>query len=278
MTNPERLTRIGIMAREAGRFHIPINNPTGEESARQIYWRVMQPVIAAATSCRLFELPRQEREHMAPSAASRTTGRHLVRIRGRTEVAMNEAGVRDDVDFWWRIVNSELKRPIFTVPLSLVNPVALTSSGDCAVFATLKYDLPSSAIRFAKAQVAAGDAICLLPIVHGAVKQAEVFRLVVFAAPDVAASLARTSLEHAANADKPHELDRREAIDRKVPPQLFAAMMLTYDLNTAAIGGGDPERRLQFLLRRVAKRGDWASIQKALAAAEVIAAMENQRV
>lgn len=266
------------MAREAARFHIPINDPAGLEAARAIYWRVMQPIIAAATSCRLFDLPRKERQYMSPTAASPATRRYLERRGGRTAVAMNEAGVREDVDFWWGIVDSELKRPIFTVPLSLVDAATLFSSCDSAVFATLKYDLPSSAIQFAKSQVAAGDAICLLPIVHGAVRQAEVFRLVVFAAPDIAASLARASLEHAANADQPHELDGYGVLDPGFPPHVYAAVSLKYDLDNIGIGGGDPERRLRSLLRGVAKRGDWDSVRKALAAAEIIAAIEKRPV
>ena len=278
MTNPERLARIAVRAREAARFHIPINDRTGAESARDIYWRVMQPLIGAATSCRLFDVPRQERVRLAPKAASPVTAHYLKRSRGRIEVDMNHAGVRDDVDFWWSIVDNQLKRPMFTVPLNRVDSVALGSSGDCAVFATLKYDLPSSAVEFAKSQVADGDEICLLPIVHGVIIQAEVLRLVVFAAPDVAATLAQASLTHAVNADKPHELDRPAALDRGSPGFVYGALDLKYKLDIIGIGGGDPERRLQTLLCAVSKRGDWASIQKALAAAEVIAAIEKRPI
>lgn len=86
MTHPERLARVAAMAREMPRFHVPINDPTGTESAQAIYWRVMQPIVAAATSCRLFDLPRKERQHMVAKDASPSTRRYVMRTGGRIEV------------------------------------------------------------------------------------------------------------------------------------------------------------------------------------------------
>jgi hypothetical protein len=238
----------------------------------------MQPIIAAATSCRLFDLPRKRPHQKAPTPPARPNRPYLQRRRGRTEVALTRPGVREDADFWWDAVDRERKRPIFTVPLHLLDSAALFSSGDGPVFATLKYDLPSSAIQFAKSQVAAGDALCLLPIVHGAGIHVQAIELTVFAAPDVAAALARAALEHSINADQADELDEYGVDDSGFPRLVHAAMMLKYDLNIVGIGGGDPERRLQSLLRGVADQGDWNSIQKALAAGEAIATIERRPV
>ncbi len=229
---------------------------------------LLEIIPTAASSCRLFTTPRLGRRQ----AAAALPDRYVQRRRGRIDVDLAAAGIRKDVDFWRSLMNQGGYAPLFTVSLSRISPGVLVASPEGPIFATLRYHLPATALRFARAQTARGNTVVLalakmgLAVFPGPHGEETGLELVVFAKPKLAARLAATAVER---------VGRRDTM--VLPKLLSLAYHLHWNVNIESAGGGDPEKRLRAHLTRAAKRRrDWQVARRAAAAAELVAIAEGR--
>jgi hypothetical protein len=263
----ELIARLTAQVRELGRFVMRM-----ESDGEAAYWRIVGPIVAGATTCRLYARPR----HKLPDPTDAATRQRwpegcLRRQRGRLEVVLSHGGIRDDPRFWWQLVSSEELRPLFTVRDGEVDLRPLFAMGSGPTFMTLRYDVPGSAIQYAKKEAADGGGVCFLPLLG---REAGV-ELHVFAEGEAAVRL--TELARAQQPESPRSAEQNEAMLRwLVGGPLDVAKQLHHELEEYNLMGRDCEKRLRFILRKPSKGSDSSEVQRALGAAELTAILERR--
>lgn len=255
--HPEQIAQAQAVTRERGRFVVEYRS----SDSAAVYWDRAGWILSTATRCRAFRRPGAKR-----IVWPETHGRI---VRGTVDVDLASPGIRGDAPFWSGIAAENAWRPIFTVPIG--EPVAHTwfGQGGTPQFDSSRDDIPQSAITWVKREIADGATSCLVPVDRG-----DRVALWVFAAPDQVVQLVRLAMEIA-----PIEGDRfrdRHAGLAGLPYLLNDASRLSSDLFERSITGRDPEKRLRWLLLHRPSSPDPFQVREALAAAELIATLEQR--
>ena len=267
--HPEHIAGSEAQAREWSRFCVIFGNPDRPRSQAKIeaaFGELLAPLLAEARSGWFFTRPRVRRKDDGPRDDPPAPDGFLMARRGRSEVNFAAPGIRTDRRFWWRASTEGAQVPFFTVPTRLLEKTDFLGPGSGPLYRTFRYDMPASAIHFAKQLVADGETIGVVPSFWEAALE-----LRLFMSPSVAPRIARTLLEF--------EAGRNPVLRTFEPPrnQLQEwADKVRSDLTMRGIYGRDPEKRLLKLLEGGRNAADCEATQLALAAAEVVANLEGR--
>lgn len=281
--HPEYLAGIAATGRELGRFVVEVSDEViRQEKARRrhrgkkgapspaesVFERIMAPVIATARSCRVFNggrvsgtastrHPPVAQAEQWLEAYTRSGGR------GSFDVDMSAPEVRRDLSFWWWLARQR-KNPLIFVPLRGLDMPALFALTNGVQFMTFRYDVPKSAIDFAKRETKRKEVICLSPVGED---DGLLFRI--YASPDTAAHLAQLAFEHG----------RRPEDERAILTRLDTCILEEQEAATfwRNLFDDNPELKLRSALKRWVRRPtDPADAVRALAAAELVATLEGR--
>jgi hypothetical protein len=282
--HPEYLAGIGATAREVGRFVVEVSDEViGEKQARRrhtankgapspaqrVFERIMAPVLATARSCRVFNGGQQsgtaDTRDVAPAQAQQWLEAYTrADGRGSFDVDLSAPGVRRDLSFWWWLARQR-KNPLIFVPLRGLDMPALFALTNGVQLMTFRYDVPKSAVDFAKRETKRNDVICLSPVGEDL---GLLFRI--YASPDTAAHLAQLAFEHGRRPPDERALLTRfdRCILEETAPATFWRNLVVEE---------NPEAKLRSALKRWERRPtDAADALRALAAAEIVATLEGR--
>ncbi|HEX2778219.1 MAG TPA: hypothetical protein VHM30_01895, partial [Gemmatimonadaceae bacterium] len=275
--HPEYLAGAAVEARSRGRFWTSVHRealderrPAGGRGARR--WRdeavakagfdpYFPLLLAAMRECRLVKPPRPGKG--GDQYPAEWVERY-VRRDGRQAVAdCKAAGVRDDLDAWWWIVQHA--EPMLVLDRAKLDVPTLFSVMNGPTFATLKYTMPASVVTWAKQKSARKDTVVAAPGSDG-----HEWGMILFAAPTLAGELAADSVRH----------ERRSAEELEQMARLDTAILGVMEATTLWTQGTGPRGFEKLLLSTLRRAERYPTIPRdairGLAAAEGVAIAEGR--